>query len=181
MVAPLSLAHQAIKSHSRTRRSLSRWSPKIRTCLRRFGPFAMRLQKSAARQSGRYEPRSRTRRKSCCPTARPTDTGSPRHWAIASEPSRADWLTKTRPTRRSSINCGEASRSNTSRSRAYRFRRLHGCSVTKGRVRSTTLSCVGQAVRHPPRATRSSFPRRAKAFSRANRPRRPQKAEDWPT
>jgi len=181
LVAPLNLAHQAIKSHSRTRRWLSRWSPKIRTCLRRFGPFAMRLQKSGARQSGRYELRSRTRRKSCCPTARPSDTGSPRHWAIASEPSRADWLTKTRPTRRSWINCGEASRFNTSRSRAYRFRRLLGCSVTKGRVRSTTLSCVGPAVRHPPRATRSSFPRRDKAFSRAHLPRRPQKAEDWPT
>ncbi len=82
----------------------------------------------------------------------------------------ADWLTKTRPTRRSWINCGEASRFNTSRSRAYRFRRLRGCSVTKGRVRSTTLSCVGPAVRHPPRATRSSFPRRDKAFSRANLP-----------
>ena len=64
---------------SRTRRWLSRWSPKIRTCLRRFGPFAMRLQKRAARQSGRYELRSRTRRTSCCPTVRPSDTGSPRH------------------------------------------------------------------------------------------------------
>ena len=104
---PLSLAHQAIKSHSRTRRWLFRWSPKIRTCLRRLGPFAMRLQRSAARQSGRYELRSRTRRKSCCPTARPSDTGSPRHWAIASEPSRADWLTKTPPMRRSWTSCGE--------------------------------------------------------------------------
>jgi hypothetical protein len=56
-----------------------------------------------------------------------------------------------------------------------------GRSVTKGRVRSTTLSCVGPAVRHPPRRTRSSFPRRDKAFSRANLPRRPQKAEEWPT
>ena len=35
----------------------------------------MRLQRSAARQSGRYELRSRTRRKSCCPTARPATQG----------------------------------------------------------------------------------------------------------
>ena len=181
MVAPLSLAHQAIKSHSRTRRWLSRWSPKIRTCLRRFGPFAMRLQKSAARQSGRYEPWSRTRRKSCCPTARLTDTGSPRHWAIASEPSRADWLTKTRPTRRSWINCGEASRFNTSRSRAYRFPKSRGCSATKDRPPLTTPSNVGQGSRLLLLAIRSSFPRQDKAFSRANLPRRPQKAEDWPT
>ena len=53
-----------------------------------------------------------------------------------------------------------------------------GRSVTKGRVRSTTLSCVGPAVRHPPRRTRSSFPRRDKAFSRANLPRRPQRQKN---
>ena len=52
MVAQLSLAHQAIKLHSRMRRWLSRWSLKIRTCLIRFGPFAMRLQKSEPRQCG---------------------------------------------------------------------------------------------------------------------------------
>ena len=69
-----SLAHQAIDSHSRMRRWPSRLSRKTGTCSRRFSPFATRLQDSAARRSGRSGPQSRTRRKSCCLTARRRDT-----------------------------------------------------------------------------------------------------------
>jgi len=74
-----SLAHQAIKSLSRMRRWRYRLSLKIDTCSRRFGLFAMRLQKNAVRRLGRYERQSRTRRKSCCLTARRRDTESPSH------------------------------------------------------------------------------------------------------
>ena len=114
------------------------------------------------------------------PHGKASDTGSPRHWAIVSERSRADWLMKTRPTRRSWINCGEASRFNMSRSRIYGFA---NCVVARLR-RVEFVQPRFRALDRPlSSATRNEkqLPRRDKAFSPANLPRRPQKAEDWPT
>ncbi len=111
-VAQSSLAHCSINSHSPMRRWRSRLSPKIDTCSRRSSPFAMRLQKSAALRSGRSEPWLRTRSKGCSLTARRGEKTSPRHWASASERSRANWPARVQLTSRSSISCGKASRSN---------------------------------------------------------------------
>ena len=138
-------------------RSPRRSSPLIRSCSTRFDPTAIGRRRNATRLRARSGLRSKAKWRNYCRTARRRRKRSPRIWRLASARCRAGSPKKERPTPRLSINCGEAWRSNISRSQACRFRKSRGCWVTKdpcrfrsrrrvsgGRCRSSCslLSCV---------------------------------------
>jgi hypothetical protein len=58
------------------------------------------------------------------------------------------WVRRTQSTKRSSIICDTAWRSDTSRSLAFRSRKLPSCSAMRGRRPSIMLSRAGQADSH---------------------------------
>ena len=158
-----SLARRRINWSSRTKHSPFRSSRETRSCWICCVGSARRLRERARPLQARTAPRSRTRFSGCCPKVGLTRKPSPRRSPSAPERCRAGYRKKELPSPRSLTNCGAASRSNISKTRALRRRRSRGCWAMRARPRSITPSGDGRAARRRRPEKRRNVPSQCKS------------------